>query len=114
MSASGMTLDRLGLDLTMRALGNFIGMVGRGSRTYASAHPDEARDLEWERVEMVPQLLAAAVDEIRGLAWQHAQTHSKRNLSRYRPKPIPRPGVDDGSVRIGDGAIPVSEFDEWW
>ena len=30
------------------------------------------------------------------------------------PKRYPRPGVDDGVQRIGKGAIPIAEFEEWY
>ena len=50
------------------------------------------------------------------LAWtRHAmlQTQTKRKIKK--PKPYPRPWLDDSRTRkIGKGAIAVSEFQKWW
>lgn len=53
------------------------------------ADPAEGR---WSQAEM---LLAAAVDEMRILRWLYVTAHSDKSKPD-QPKPIRRPGIDDG------------------
>lgn len=60
-------------------------------------------------------LLAGISDTLQLLAWEVAQANSRRDLKRYIPRPIPRPGVsDDRHVSYGRDPIPVADFDRWW
>jgi len=64
---------------------------------------------KWTRVE---QLLAFAVDVLRVLAWQQTKDGSK---GRNKPRPIPRPGVEDkATAQYGRDPIPADDFASWW
>lgn len=53
-------------------------------------------------------LLAAVLDALHGANWQRGGGKGQR------PKPIKRPGVDDGSKSLGRGAVPIRDFERWW
>lgn len=66
---------------------------------------NRALDPDWYWRAVEPNLLAAAVDMLRILAWQQTKDGQK---NRKQPKPIPRPGVGpkkDPNVRTA----PVEE-----
>lgn len=54
--------------------------------------------------------MAQQADYLAWLAWTKTKD-AKHN--RGRPAPIPRPGVDSGVIRIGKGALPIDEMDDW-
>lgn len=60
---------------------------------------------EWGVLEY---LMARNVEAGEGANWQRAGGKGAR------PKPLPRPGQKSESKRFGSGAIPISEFDDWW
>jgi hypothetical protein len=64
----------------------------------------EGEDSPWGLLE---QLMAAAVDELRGANWQRGPAKPKD-----RPKPIPRPGVEKPK-QYGKDAIPIDEMADW-
>jgi hypothetical protein len=61
-------------------------------------------DVEWD---LRNQLIAAAVDALRTGNWQRGQ-----GKERDRPKPIPRPGVEQDKT-YGKEAIPIDEMVHW-
>lgn len=111
MTLARLTLDDLGGGLSCRALVAFVRNLPAGS-----ALARETRDGElwaWSQPAMTNQLLAALVDELRMAEWAWARANGARGARR--PRPIPRPGVKDDSVRrIGSDPIPISEFEDFW
>lgn len=85
-----------------------------GSALYQRHAGDDAK---WT---VEAQLLAAAVDELRVLAWQYVCAHTPKGKRQpTAPKPIPRPGVDstpqgEGTKHLGSEPIPMSEWASWW
>lgn len=114
MTATRFTLDDVGFSLSARALCAFASGLPRSSRTFAAAFPERADEAARSRPEAVPGLVAAAVDELRMVVWSIAQAHSRADLRRYMPEPIWRAAGSGGAERVGRGAVPVSEFEEWW
>lgn len=58
---------------------------------------------------MTEHLLAVIADEIAVGNWQR---QGRPNATR--PKPIPRPGMQEPEMRhFGKGALPLSELDAW-
>lgn len=55
------------------------------------------------------QLMAVAVDLLGIANWQRAGRRSAP-----KPKRIPRPWEKPKTTALGKGAIPISEFDDWW
>lgn len=53
-------------------------------------------------------LLAAVVDALNAANWQRGGGKGPR------PKPVKRPGVDDGSKTLGSQPIAIKDFDAWW
>uniref|UniRef100_UPI003F49A509 DUF5361 domain-containing protein n=1 Tax=Nocardia suismassiliense TaxID=2077092 RepID=UPI003F49A509 len=77
------------------------------------ARPDSAlsravRGDEWQW-QLSEYLLADAADSLRWLVW--SKTKDARRHGATPPKPIPRPGLDDGRERIGDQAMSLAEAD---
>lgn len=111
MTLARLTLDDIGGGLSCRALVAFVRNLPAGS-----ALARETRDAElwaWSQPAMTNQLLAALVDELRMAEWAWARSNGARGARR--PRPIPRPGVKDDSVRrIGSDPIPISEFEDFW
>lgn len=54
-------------------------------------------------------LIAVAVDALHNANWQRGGGKG------LRPKPIPRPGVEDQNTQtLGQDPIPAGEFMDWW
>lgn len=63
---------------------------------------------EWS---LTNHLLAGLADSAAWLVWSKTEDASKK---RNRPKPIPRPGVeDDSKKKIGRSVLPASEMLDW-
>lgn len=73
-------------------------------RTSALVRELDGDDHIWGLTE---QLLAAAVDELRGANWQRGPAKKKD-----RPKPIPRPGVEQNKT-FGKDAVSMVEMADW-
>ena len=83
------------------ALVSFVRYLPPDSATYREMHPrDEVG--AWYTTVKTNAILADIYDAF-------AMAHSKKG---HRPKPYPRPSGKQKS--IGKGAIPVSEFMDWW
>jgi hypothetical protein len=52
--------------------------------------------------------MARAVEAAEGANWQRAGSKGSR------PKHINRPGGKSESKRLGSGALPIHEFNDWW
>ena len=69
----------------------------------------EAGDVyEWATTAKTNAILADLFDAVR----LFNATFGKKN-SRP-PEPYPRPGGNGGAKRIGSGAMPIAEFNEWY
>lgn len=90
-------VDLLDLYRNRMSWRRFMVLVERlpaGSAVARAVHGDAA---QWS---LSDQLLASAVDALHVANWQRSEDGAK---GRNRPRPIPRPGVDDGRVVHGRG-----------
>ena len=102
----GLRLRWLGSELlTWRDLLVFVKTAGK----------DSALAMAWDVSNMwgmTEQLLAAAVDTLRVLAWQNTED-AQAGRSWTAPDPIPRPGVTpraEVNVIGGDEVLPIDEM----
>ena len=56
-------------------------------------------------------LLAAIADQLAGFEYAYLKANGAKPR---KPKPIPRPGVSDGTQRIGREAIDIAQFNDWY
>lgn len=86
-----------------------IGLIEHLPSTSALTRAIDGVDHQWTLTNM---LLADAVDALNLLVW--AKTEDAP-LGRNRPKPIPRPGVeDDSTTTYGKGeGLPIDEMTAW-
>ena len=107
------------LGITLKAVPSTIGWDGlfRMTRTakqtsalFAAANPELA---PWAAPLKLMQVLTDLYDLVAVLDWHVVSMFSKGR--RRRPKPYPRPWVDDGSeMHLGKGAIAIADFDDWY
>ena len=107
MTRTRFTLDDLGGELSEGALAAFLLHLPPDSETAAAMMPD----CGWSRTDM---LLARICEGIETLLWVTASRGVRKSRRPPRPKRIPRPGVKPDGRRVGRGAIPISDFDEWY
>ena len=63
---------------------------------------------QWTRDQMIA---ASQADALNWLVWSKTRDGQK---NRNRPKPIPRPGVDDGKGRVKDAkSMPIDELKQF-
>ena len=79
-----------------------------GSYIWRAYHRDEARYRGRLQTEAT---LADIYDLVASFAHMFASAHSKSKVKQ--PKSYPRPWRDD-SQRIGRGAIPIKDFENWY
>lgn len=111
MIALGLRLRQLGTpELTWRDLFVICRQSPRTSALFRALAPEEA---PWG---MAEHLLAEAVYALRIGNWMQTDDAAKRR-SHTRPKPIPRPGVQDDTVErktFGKGdAVPIDAMRSW-
>lgn len=104
----GWQLSDVPYKLSWGALFAFIKHLGSDSAHYRFKNPEYAA---WTGPELVPNLLAGLLDATNILIWQNSKAGQR---GRDRPKPIKRPWSKDNTDRIGRGAIPMDQWDEWW
>lgn len=112
MTMTGRTLSEyvaMGAD-GMHALVAFVRYLPPESALYRESNPGDEMG-EWSTVRMTNAVLADIHDQLHMLRAEHAVKGSKRRPMRVRPYPRPNARRDE---RIGRGAIPVRDFDEWW
>ncbi|MCB2411789.1 hypothetical protein LGT39_02860 [Demequina sp. TTPB684] len=80
-------------------------IVRQGPRATALARSKLGDSVEWNVLEY---LVARAVEALEGANWQRAGSKGSR------PKQISRPGEKSESTRLGSGALPIHEFNDWW
>lgn len=85
----------------MVALVSFMRYMPPESMTYREMHPRDELG-KWGTRSRTNAILADIYDA-------YAKVHSKNGR---KPRPYPRPNAK--AHNIGNGAIPVSEFMDWW
>lgn len=103
MTRTGRTLDeymRMGVPGRV-ALVSFVRYLPKDSALYREMHPRDAEAL-WHTPFMTNAILADLFDVF-------VSAHTKKGR---KAKPYPRPNAK--TQGIGKGAIPISEFMEWW
>lgn len=113
MTRAGMTLDDVPARVTWPALRSFVTHLGPDSALYAEQNPDGAAWWQpWGRA----AILADIYDAIAAFATGYATANRGRGPKPKPPKPYPRPWrtAQDNGRQVGRGAVPVSEFDDWW
>lgn len=94
--------------LGWRALFAFLGNLPPDASYYRAIDPETAF---WMGGSGVQNLLASVIDQLAVLVWQNTKDGHK---GRKRPKPIKRPWSKTNTDRIGRGAIPKSEWADFW
>lgn len=106
---TGHNLQDVGGALPWGALLHFILNVPRTSALSRELNPttDEER---WASGHATAALLADIYDLLNQL------NTNLCSQGRRAPhvKPYPRPWIHKGEKRIGRGAIPISDFEDWW
>lgn len=103
MTMTGRTLAEYGAmgAAGVVALVSFTHYLPPESMTYRELHPRDEMG-KWSTRVKTNAILADLYDA-------YAMSHAKRG---HKPKPYPRPNAKTHD--IGSGAIPVSEFMDWW
>ena len=93
--------------MSWRAL---LAMVQHAPRESALYRAMFGVDAMWGSLE---HLVATLVDVQQLALWMKTKDAES---GKNRPKPIPRPGVDEAGdgEQLGSGAIPMDEWDAWW
>ena len=99
-----MTLDDLGIRLTLRALASFISYLEPSSATHKAL---SGKEDEWD---MTTHMLAGIYDQLTFLRYEQACLHQKRKPKK--PECLKRPGEKE--KRIGKDPIAIKDFDSWW
>lgn len=100
----GLSLEALGTPyLTWYDLLAFVRLV--------QAEPSSAlaKELHGPAWSIEAQLMAMVADHLAFANWQRAG-----RKSAPKPKRIPRPWEKPKSTVLGKGAIPLSQFTDWW
>ncbi len=115
MCRAGATLADLGGRVPWSALVSFVAYLGPDSALYLAQNPEDGLFYQPWRAQFV---LADVFDALAAWATGWATANRKKGSPKpAKPKPYPRPGANDKGVegqRIGRGAIPIKDFDEWW
>lgn len=105
------TLADLGEALPYASLLSFINYLPADSAIRRAQQPDIAPWLDGQKTAVV---LADLYDLVGSLAYMFASVHHGKGSKPKKPKPYPRPWIKDPARKLGSGAMPVSEFEEWW
>ena len=115
MTMTAYVLGDVGGRLPVGSLAHFVRHLPPDSATMRELHPEDADKVAWERGDVTAQLVACALDELRGMQWLYSSAHSRGTVRRPRPFGTPwDTGEERGVRRYGSGAISVAEFDEWF
>lgn len=102
------TLRSVPGSLDWRELGAFVKYLPMDSALKSEMNPDSAY---WEGSRRVPMMLADLFDL---LQFQNYLILKTNGAKPKKPKPYPRPGAKKNAKTYGRGAIPISDFSEWW
>lgn len=110
-----MTLEDVPQRLGWAALRSFVTHLGPDSALHAELNPEDAG---WYQPWTAQAVLADIYDALAGMVTGYATCNRRKGSPKPKPpRPYPRPWLTDeqrGVRRVGRGAIPISEFDEWW
>lgn len=91
---------------TWRDLLVIVKQSPASSALYRAVHGQE--ESEWT---LQNHLLAGIGDSLAWLVWAKTEDAARK---RNRPRPIPRPGIqDDSKKQIGSGTLPADEMVRW-
>lgn len=107
----GYELNDIGSALSWRALDSFIRNLSLSSATMRELNPELAR---WDTQLQTNTILADIYDMLAALNYNVLCMASKQKPQQ--PKPYPRPGKneDEDKKKIGKGALPVADLQEWF
>lgn len=111
MTMTRWTLADVGGALPWGALRHFVMYLPRTSATSREIRPTTDEEL-WANGNVTAAILADIYDAIHQLnnnMCAKGTGHHPRSVKPYR-----RPWMKQAERRLGNGAIPVSEFEEWW
>lgn len=89
-------------------LGSFVKHLPLDSALKSELNPDSAY---WEGSRRVPMMLGDIADLLQHQNYLILKTHGGKPK---KPKPYPRPGSKKKTKSYGRGAIPISDFADWW
>lgn len=103
----GLRLRWLGSErLNWRDLLVIVKHSPESSALFRSVHG--AEQAEWT---LTNHLLAGMTDVLRWLQWAKTEDAARK---KNRPRPIPRPGIEDDSVKqIGRGSLAIEDMKNW-
>ena len=112
MTRAGATLSDVPARVPWTALRSFVTHLGPDSALHAEQNPDGAA---WWQPWGQTAVLADIYDAIASFTTGYATANRGKGPKPKPPKPYPRPWkAADRGRRVGSGAIPASEFDDWW
>ena len=103
-----MTLEGAAESFGWGELVNFARHLPDGSATFRARHADA-----W-RFSTGLQRSALLADAVDALNMQLYALNRALGGNASKPKPYPRPWDAAGAERIGSGAIPIADFNEWY
>lgn len=104
----GLRVDPTDPWLPWDELRDLVANLPRESATVRANAGEAAR---WGETE---HLLAVQIDLLQGQLWQFASANSKKSRKPKRPRPYPRPGVEDPSRRrFGTKRMTLKEARAW-
>lgn len=90
---------------TWRDLLDIVAYLPPSSALQRVVNPEWA---QWLSGQMNGHLLAVIADGVQVGNWQR-----QGKKSATKPKPIPRPGIDDGSTKYGGRAESMDDIKDW-
>lgn len=111
--AGALNFDLMQLGLRLRYVGtealtwgDLRDVIKYGRQDTALALEQQGAAVLWT---ITDHLIAVAVDALHNANWQRGGGKG------HKPKPIPRPGVEDQNTQtLGADPIPAGDFMDWW
>lgn len=88
----------------------FVQHLGQDSALYKHRDPEKWL---WNTETMLALLLSKVGYGVEVLTWQNSR-NGQRNIHAPKPWVTPWSREDSNTRRIGSGAIPRSEWEDWW
>lgn len=107
MTLLGMPFEKAAYSFGWGNLRDFAANLPQTSATYRAINGDLAR---FGSPIKQSAILADVYDAVNAFAFMFAKAHGGKG---QRPKPYPRPGVDDGQ-KLGSDPIPIKDFNDWY
>lgn len=111
MTLAGTTLAAVPATLGWADFRDFVSHLPPDSAFARESHPEFSG---WGTQLHAEAMTADLIDAVNGLHYALARVFSKKGSNAKKPKPYPRPWLEKETKRIGSGAIPVADFDDWW